>query len=328
MTTFASPPLRSLWALLFAALVFARPVLGGGGAPSPAAPRAGDRAGRAPAPRAPPARLAFYDLLTGDDIAAFTPGLSVGFEAVLAPERPYGPEVCGDVPVVEVGAKLELLDGDSTIAHYWYRNPVIPWDAGAQAARHAHFDAWVDPLADRPERPDAWEFRVNLLSRATEAKAYTLRAAIVVTCGERAPVTLAEGALPWDLGGGRLDAFQARLVRRETMMAAYNYLRPARPTPAGLERQLLGLLRRQGYDARRLALLGDWSVRRDANGSSSRRTLRAQVAHRDSRKGGFWVAEVFFEQARGGDGRAWGPLRYRGRTGVADFPILRKNLFR
>ncbi len=96
-------------------------------------------------------------------------------------------------------------------------------------------------------------------------------------------MTLAEGAIPWDLRGDRLDAFRARLVRRETMTAAYNHFRPARPARTGLERQL---------------------------------------------EGGLWVAEVSFEQARVGNGRAWGALRYRGGTGVADFPILRKNLFR
>ncbi|HEU4408028.1 MAG TPA: hypothetical protein VFS43_22390, partial [Polyangiaceae bacterium] len=280
----------------------------------------------APRRPAPPARLAFYDLLTGEEIAAFEPGLSVGFEAVLTPERPYGPVACGDEPVTEVGARLALLDGDTPVADYWYRNEVIPWDVNARAARYAHFDAWVDPGADRVERREAWEFRANLFSAAAEAKAYALRATIVVRCGAREPVTLAEGALPWDLRGARLGAFKARLLRRETMTAAYNRLRPGRPAGAKLERELADLLRRRGYDARRVALLGGWSVRRDASGAPHHRTLRAQVAYRDRRRGGFWVSEVWFEQARAG-GR-WAAPQYRGRTGAADFPILRKNLHR
>ncbi len=321
----------SLAALAALALSAARPASAGAatsGAPPAEPARAASAPDPAPARRSPPARLAFYDLVTGEEIGAFEPGLSVGLEAVLAPERPYGPAVCGHDPVEEVGAKLELVDGDSITATYWYRNQIIPWDTTAQAARYAHFDAWVDPSADRPERHDAWEFRAHFFSRAAEAKAYTLRAAIVVTCGGRAPVTLAEGTLPWDLRGQRLREFRTRFVRREQMTASYNRLRPSRRPNAALERRLLGLLRQQGRDARRLVVLGDWRVQRDTNGAPRRRALRAQVAYRDRQRGGLWVSEVSFEEARVAGGRAWGEPRYAGPTGAADFPVLRQNLGR
>jgi hypothetical protein len=310
-------------------MAFARPTTAGVGAAPPAAasPRPDDGDGRgAPGRRGPPARLAFYDLVTGDEIGSFQPGLSVGFEAVLTPERPYGPTVCGAEPMTEVGAKLALLDGDAVATTYWYRNQVMPWDASAQAARYAHFDAWVDPNSDRVERRDAWEFRAFFFRRVREAKAYALRATVVVTCGDRAPVTLAEGTLPWDLSGPKLAAFGAALAGHETKAASFNRLRPSRPKNAALERQLAELLRRNGYDARRVVVVGDWGVQRDEDGTPRRRAVRAQAAYHDRNQGGVWVTEVSFEQAS--DGRGWGELRYAGPTGGGDFTILRKNLRR
>lgn len=284
-------------------------------APQPAATKE-----RADGPE--PAFLACYDPFTKEDVAAYSPGMTVKME--VAPPGAddqtfagaYAPGASADA--VKLAVRIDAMRDDTRIATWTTHVP------GIGGITNCVLHLWVDPSDHETEVwPETEEFRTYIFGMMADPAAYRLEISAQIHAGTVTDIGATQ--LTWDVSQHG-SAWRQTLLALHRQDAAGTRMQQAGMTDPALHAELLALSKERlaGVQVLKLVITSsEWAIERNAKDEITHRTIDVQLACKNS-EGACWIEDAAFMQQYTG-GESWGKTRTHG-GGSNMRPILESNI--